>query len=194
MCPITSISYILSCLSVSIHIMPISCLCFASLCVSGLALLSKPISTSLYPVSFLPFSYALFFSFVSLTILFCFPFFFLVCLSSYCVHPYYAYILSLLCLYFVSPQPYLNFTLSCLFPVFFICFSFVSLTCSFSVFLSTFLLCLSSNCVIPLQFIYMPAFTLHCKWPVRIQYKCLAPVYVFPEMKLCSLVILTTEL
>jgi hypothetical protein len=25
--------------------------------------------------------------------------------------------------------------------------------------------------------------------PVRIQYKCLIPIYVFPEMKLCSFVI-----
>ncbi len=25
--------------------------------------------------------------------------------------------------------------------------------------------------------------------PVRIQYKCLVPIYVFPEMKLCSLVL-----
>ncbi len=30
--------------------------------------------------------------------------------------------------------------------------------------------------------------------PVRIQYKCLAPIYVFPEMKLCSLLISKTEL
>ncbi len=30
--------------------------------------------------------------------------------------------------------------------------------------------------------------------PVRIQYKCLVPIYVFPEMKLCSLVIAKTEL
>jgi glycerol uptake facilitator-like aquaporin len=31
--------------------------------------------------------------------------------------------------------------------------------------------------------------------PVRIQYKCLlVPIYVFPEMKLCSLVISKTEL
>jgi hypothetical protein len=30
--------------------------------------------------------------------------------------------------------------------------------------------------------------------PVRIQYKCLVPIYVFPEMKLCSLVICETEL
>ncbi len=29
---------------------------------------------------------------------------------------------------------------------------------------------------------------------VRIQYKCLVPIYVFPEMKLCSLVISKTEL
>jgi hypothetical protein len=28
----------------------------------------------------------------------------------------------------------------------------------------------------------------------RIQYKCLVPIYVFPEMKLCSLVISKTEL
>jgi hypothetical protein len=27
--------------------------------------------------------------------------------------------------------------------------------------------------------------------PVRIQYKCLVPIYVFPEMKQCSLVIYT---
>jgi hypothetical protein len=30
--------------------------------------------------------------------------------------------------------------------------------------------------------------------PVRIQYKCLVPTYVFPEMKLCSLIISKTEL
>jgi hypothetical protein len=30
--------------------------------------------------------------------------------------------------------------------------------------------------------------------PVRIQYKCLVPIYVFPEMKLRSLVISKTEL
>ncbi len=30
--------------------------------------------------------------------------------------------------------------------------------------------------------------------PVRIQYKCLVPIYVFPEMKLCGLVISKTEL
>ncbi len=30
--------------------------------------------------------------------------------------------------------------------------------------------------------------------PVRIQHKCLVPIYVFPEMKLCSLVISKTEL
>jgi hypothetical protein len=30
--------------------------------------------------------------------------------------------------------------------------------------------------------------------PVRIQYKCLVPIYVFPEMKLCSLLISNTEL
>jgi hypothetical protein len=30
--------------------------------------------------------------------------------------------------------------------------------------------------------------------PVRIEYKDLAPIYVFPEMKLCSLVISETEL
>ncbi len=29
---------------------------------------------------------------------------------------------------------------------------------------------------------------------VRIQYKCLVPIYVFPEMKLCSLLISKTEL
>jgi hypothetical protein len=29
---------------------------------------------------------------------------------------------------------------------------------------------------------------------VRIQYKCLVPIYVFPEMKLCGLVISETEL
>jgi hypothetical protein len=29
---------------------------------------------------------------------------------------------------------------------------------------------------------------------VRIQYKCLVPIYVFPEMKLCGLVISKTEL
>jgi hypothetical protein len=29
--------------------------------------------------------------------------------------------------------------------------------------------------------------------PVRIQYKCLVPIYVFPEMKLCGLVISKTE-
>ncbi len=45
-------------------------------CVSGLALLSKPISTSLYPVSFLSFSYALLVSFVSV------PCFFSVLFSS----------------------------------------------------------------------------------------------------------------
>jgi hypothetical protein len=30
--------------------------------------------------------------------------------------------------------------------------------------------------------------------PVRIQYKCLVPIYVFPEMKLHGLVIYKTEL
>jgi hypothetical protein len=30
--------------------------------------------------------------------------------------------------------------------------------------------------------------------PVRNQYKCLIPIYVFPEMKLCSLLISKTEL
>ncbi len=30
--------------------------------------------------------------------------------------------------------------------------------------------------------------------PVRIQYKCLVPIYVFLEMKLCSLVTSKTEL
>jgi hypothetical protein len=30
--------------------------------------------------------------------------------------------------------------------------------------------------------------------PVRIQYKCLVPIYVFPEMKLSSLLISKTEL
>ncbi len=30
--------------------------------------------------------------------------------------------------------------------------------------------------------------------PVRIQYKCLVPIYVYPEMKLCSLVISKIEL
>ncbi len=30
--------------------------------------------------------------------------------------------------------------------------------------------------------------------PVKIQYKCLAPIFVFPEMKLRSLVIYKTEL
>jgi hypothetical protein len=30
--------------------------------------------------------------------------------------------------------------------------------------------------------------------PVRIQYRCLVPIYVFPEMKLYSLVISKTEL
>jgi hypothetical protein len=30
--------------------------------------------------------------------------------------------------------------------------------------------------------------------PVRIQYKCLVPIYVFPEMKLRGLVIPKTEL
>jgi hypothetical protein len=29
---------------------------------------------------------------------------------------------------------------------------------------------------------------------MRIKYKCLVPIYVFPEMKLCSLVISKTEL
>jgi hypothetical protein len=29
---------------------------------------------------------------------------------------------------------------------------------------------------------------------VRIQYKCLVPIHVFPEIKLCSLVISKTEL
>ncbi len=29
---------------------------------------------------------------------------------------------------------------------------------------------------------------------VRIQYKCLVPIYVFPEMKLCSILISKTEL
>ncbi len=32
------------------------------------------------------------------------------------------------------------------------------------------------------------------EWPVRIQYKCLVPTYVFPETKLCGLVISKTEL
>jgi glycerol uptake facilitator-like aquaporin len=32
------------------------------------------------------------------------------------------------------------------------------------------------------------------KGPVRIQYKCMVPIYVFPEMKLCSLVISNIEL
>jgi hypothetical protein len=30
--------------------------------------------------------------------------------------------------------------------------------------------------------------------PVRIQYKCLVPIYVFPEMKLHTLIISQTEL
>jgi hypothetical protein len=30
--------------------------------------------------------------------------------------------------------------------------------------------------------------------PVRIQYKCLVPIYVFPDLKLCSLVISKTDL
>jgi hypothetical protein len=30
--------------------------------------------------------------------------------------------------------------------------------------------------------------------PVRIQYKCLVPIYVFPEMKLCVLLISKTKL
>jgi hypothetical protein len=30
--------------------------------------------------------------------------------------------------------------------------------------------------------------------PVRIKYKCLVPIYVFPEMKLCGLVISKTVL
>jgi hypothetical protein len=30
--------------------------------------------------------------------------------------------------------------------------------------------------------------------PVRIKYKCLVPIYVFPEMKQCGLVISKTEL
>jgi len=30
--------------------------------------------------------------------------------------------------------------------------------------------------------------------PVRIQYKCLVPIYEFPEKKLCGLVIFRTEL
>jgi hypothetical protein len=30
--------------------------------------------------------------------------------------------------------------------------------------------------------------------PMRIQFKCLVPIYVFPEMKLCSLFISITEL
>ncbi len=30
--------------------------------------------------------------------------------------------------------------------------------------------------------------------PVRMQCKCLVPIYVFPEMKLCSLLISKTEL
>jgi hypothetical protein len=29
--------------------------------------------------------------------------------------------------------------------------------------------------------------------PVKIQYKCLASIYVFPEMKLCTLLIFKTE-
>ncbi len=36
--------------------------------------------------------------------------------------------------------------------------------------------------------------TLRMNGPMRIQCKCLVPIYVFPEMKLCSLVILKTEL
>jgi hypothetical protein len=32
------------------------------------------------------------------------------------------------------------------------------------------------------------------EFPVRIQYKCLFPIYVFPEMKLRDLVISKTEL
>jgi hypothetical protein len=30
--------------------------------------------------------------------------------------------------------------------------------------------------------------------PVKIQYKCLVPIYVFPEMKLCGLIVSKTEL
>jgi hypothetical protein len=30
--------------------------------------------------------------------------------------------------------------------------------------------------------------------PVIIQYKCLVPIYVFPEMKLCGLVVFKTEI
>ncbi len=30
--------------------------------------------------------------------------------------------------------------------------------------------------------------------PMRIQYKCLVPIYIFPEMKLCSLLISKKEL
>jgi hypothetical protein len=45
---------------------------------------------------------------------------------------------------------------------------------------------------------YMPPptilYNVHCKWKAgENQYKCLAPIYVFPEMKLCSLVIFKTE-
>jgi hypothetical protein len=35
---------------------------------------------------------------------------------------------------------------------------------------------------------------LQTEGPVRIQYNCLVPIYVFPEMKLCSLVISKVEL
>ncbi len=55
----------------SLFCLYVSILCLYSVsamplfCVSGLALLSNPISTLLYPVSFLSFSYALLYSFVS---------------------------------------------------------------------------------------------------------------------------------
>ncbi len=43
---------------------------------------------------------------------------------------------------------------------------------------------------------YLPSAYYACtvnEGPVRIQYKCPVPIYVFPEMKLCSLVISKTD-
>jgi hypothetical protein len=37
-------------------------------------------------------------------------------------------------------------------------------------------------------------YPLQMKGRERIQYTCLVPIYVFPEMKLCSLLISKTEL
>jgi hypothetical protein len=45
-------------------------------------------------------------------------------------------------------------------------------------------------------FIILKAYEIHPanEVQVRIQYKCLVPIYVFPEMKLFSLLISKTEL